>query len=477
MYKNLLLISLATALTASANLKSSQLNISDLAVNQSEAAMTVNMTVDPAPFKVKSNNMVVLTPAIVAQKDTLRLPAVTIAGRNAWFQEVRNNQPNPSLLRAGKKTPLNYSATVPYQPWMQQSNLVILTDTLSECNCFTRSGHTPVIDMDFTPEIFVSDNNTFEYLVPSDTIEKVFNLSGRANIIFKVNRTDIDWTYKSNYAELDSILASINAVKDNKDATVEQIMLTGYASPEGSYANNERLAQGRTAVVRKYVADHSSFPSNIYKEKSVAEDWAGLRQWLTTSTVPEKKAIIELIDDKSIPVEKKNDVLRQRYPETYRFLLANVYPNLRHTDYVITYKIRRYYDVEEIAAVMQSNPRNLSLNEFFLLANSYEKGSVDYDSVFLTAARLFPNDDIANMNAAYSAINQGELNSARLFLSRIEPSPQTAYAWGVLYAKEGNYAEALEMLKQAKDGGVEMADVVIERVEKAMKPAKKIKLL
>lgn len=478
MYKNLLFISLATALTASANLKSTELHISDLAINQSDAAMTVNMTVDPADFKVKRNNKVVLTPAVVSQSDTLRLPSVTVAGRDAWYQEMRNTKDHTSLLRSGKKTPLVYSATVPYQQWMQRSNLVILSDTISECNCDdVRSSAIPVVDMDFTPIKYVPDNNTFDYIVPTDTLEKIFNLSGRANIIFKVNRTDIDWTYKTNYSELDSILASINAVKDNKDATVEQILLTGYASPEGPYANNVRLAKGRTEVVRKYVVDHSDFTPAVFKTSSVPEDWAGLRKWLGTSSVPDKNAIIALIDDKSIAIENRNDVLRQRFPETYSFLLANVYPNLRHTDYLITYKVRRYYDVEEIKAVMETNPRNLSLNEFFLLANSYEKGSKEYDSVFLTAARLFPNNDVANLNAAYSAINQGELNSARTFLGRVAPSAKTAYAWGVLYAKEGNYDEAIEMLSQARDGGVVNAVEAIELVEKARTPAKSIKLL
>ena len=479
MYKNLLLISLATALTASANQQSAQFNISDLAINQSEEVMTVNMTVNPADFKVKSNRMVVLTPAIIAGSDTVSLPAVTVAGRQAWYQEVRNGrQADTALLRAGKSVPLSYSATVPYSSWMQQSDLVIMADTINECKCgAVRSSHVPVAQMDFTPPTYVYDTNTFDYIVPTDTLEKIFNLSGRANIVFKVNRTDIDWTYKSNYAELDSILATIKAVKDNKDATVEQILLTGYASPEGPYANNVRLAQGRTEVVRKYVVEHSDFASSVFKTSSVPEDWAGLRQWLQASSLSDKDAIIALIDDEAIAIQNKNDVLRRRFPEAYSFLLANVYPNLRHTDYLITYKIRRYYDVAEIAEVMNTNPRFLSLNEFFLLANSYQKGSPEYDNVFLTAARIYPDNDVANMNAAYSAINQGDLSSARTFLGRITPSAQTTYAWGVLYAREGKYDRAIEMLSQARDAGDANAAAVIEQVQNAMKPAKKIKLL
>ncbi|MDE6300998.1 MAG: DUF3868 domain-containing protein [Muribaculaceae bacterium] len=477
MYKNLLLIFLVAAFSASAGVNSSKLYISDLAVLKSEEAMTVNMTVSPADYKVKTNNLVKLTPILIGQNDTLSLPAVTVAGRNAWYHEVRSNAADPMLLRAGKKTTLAYSATVPYQDWMAVSRMEIVCDTLSECRCDIRSGSISVAEMDFTPKNYESDSSTFAYIVPTDTIEKIFDLSGSANIVFKVNRTDIDWSYKSNYAELDSILRTIAVVKDNPDATVEQIMLTGYASPEGSYSNNVRLAKGRTEVVKNYVAQHSDFPSSVYTTSYVPEDWEGLRAWLSTSIVPDKESIIALIDDSSVAIENKNDVLRSRFPEQYAFLLANVYPSLRHTDYRITYKIRRYFDVAEIATVMAISPRNLSLNEFFLLANSYEKGSPEYHDVFLTAARIYPDSDVANLNAAFSAISQNELNSARMFLGRVAPSAETAYAWGIIYAKEGDYDKALEMLRQARDGGAENADETIRRVTEASRPGQAVRVL
>lgn len=471
MNKLLLSLSLATVMGASAGVNTDRLHLTGPEVLKSDRAMTVNMSVDPAQYRVKSNDYIVLTPILAGPADSVALPAVTVAGRHAWYQEVRNSKGLPALLRAGKRAPFDYSATVPYEGWMDHSTLLMRVDTVSECNCRPpRSGFYPVAEMEFTPPLFISDKNTFSYIEPADSVEKIFNLSGRANVIFKVNSTDIDWTYLSNYAELDTILSTINVVKDNPDATVERITLTGYASPEGPYANNVRLAKGRTEAVRKYVASRADLPAELYSTSSVPEDWAGLRTSLELSSIPDKDKIIALIDDGSIPVERKNDVLKARFPEQYRFLLDNVYPLLRHTDYLITYRIRRYYDVKEIEAVMKSNPRNLSLNEFFLLANSYEKGSPEYYSVFLTAARLSPDNVVANMNAAYSAIDRGELESARLFLERVPASPEAFYAWGILYAKEGKFEEALEQLKGAEEGGVERAGEAIQQVKRLMTP-------
>ena len=52
-------------------------------------------------------------------------------------------------------------------------------------------------------------------------------------------------TYRTNRVELDSVQHSLALVKDNPNLTVTGIYITGYASPEGSMAYNEKLSQRR----------------------------------------------------------------------------------------------------------------------------------------------------------------------------------------------------------------------------------------
>ncbi len=427
---------------------------------------------------MKSNRYVLLRPVIVGQTDTVALDPVMIAGRRAWFYEIRKPEENPTLLRAGAKKPFAYSRTVEYAPWMEQSQVVILCDTLSECNCEQKLSAVetpwPVAEMNFTPRKYQA---AFSYVPPRDSAEKIFNLSGKANIIFKVNRTDIDWQYKSNYAELDSIVHTIEAVKDNPDATVEAIKLTGYASPEGSYANNVRLAKGRTEAVKEYVQARASFPASVYHTDYVPEDWAGLRSWLETSIIPGKEAMIAFIDDPSIPAETRNDIFRARFPEEYPFLLQNVYPQLRHTDYLITYRVRKYADLKEIKQVFETHPKNLSLNELFLLANEYPKGSPEYDEVFETAVRLYPDNEVANLNAANSAMNRGDFESARRYLSRVSEGPEGDYARGMLCAIEGEYGQAREWLEKARQGGMKKAEEALKAIDRLEENRGDVKIL
>lgn len=457
------------ALTASAAANTGRLNISDLAVLKADNSLTVNMTIASDGWKIKSDEKVILVPAVIAGADTLRLDPVTVAGRRAWFYEVRSGNRSPLLTRSGERRAVDYSRTVDYQPWMERSAVEILVDTVSECRCDDR--FTPVgSDALRVAELNLGERYhapKFRYEVPSDTMEKIFTLSGRANIRFMVNKTDIDWSYAGNHAELDSILASLRKVKDNPDATVREISLCGYASPEGPYANNVRLAKGRTEVVKEYVRKHSSLPASIIKTSYVAEDWQGLRQWLQANPVPEAARMIAFIDDPGIPAESRNDIFRQRFPSQYPSLLREVYPMLRHTDYLITYNVRKYYDVEEIKRVMQTNPRNLSRNELYLLANSYPQGSREYFEAFSLAARLYPDDASANLNAASAAMGFGDLEAARMYVDRAGDSPKAVYTRGVLSAMLKDYDAARELLGKALDAGFSDAEEALREVDRA----------
>lgn len=474
MRKYILPAALAMAAAAYAGSNTDRLHISDLALLRSENSLTLNLTLDPRDYKVGRTQKIVLTPAIIAGTDTLLFDPLTVAGTQAWYYEVRDRRNSPLLARAGKGKPVEYSRTVDYQPWMDVSGCEIFVDTLSECACddngaLLGASAVEVAQMNFTERV---SNPKFHYVVPGDTLEKNFAVTGRADILFKVNNTDIDWGYAGNYAELDSILASVKAVRDNPDASVREILLTGYASPEGPYENNVRLAKGRTEAVKEYVRRHSDFPADIYHTSSVPEDWAGLREWLAANPMPESEKMIAFIDDPSIPVETKNDLFAERFPDRYPELLKNVYPRLRHTDYRITYNVRKYYDVEEIRSVMKTHPRNLSQNELYLLANSYPKDSKEYFEVFSLAARLFPADETANLNAANAAMGYGDLAAAEMYLERAGNSAQADYARGILAALNRDYDRSVQLLRAAKAAGIDGASDALDQIERLRESAR-----
>lgn len=439
--------------------------ISDIELLKSDSHMTVQMKADPSVVHTGRDNLISVTPAFISGNDTLRLAPIVYAGRNAWNYEQRDRRLDTEALlcRAGKGKPVVYSKSVDFSKIGDKSRMELLIDTLSECNCNApKGGSAPIADLDYRPRRF---EPVFGYVTPKGNAEKRFNLSGRADVRFIVNRTNIDWHYADNRAELDKILKTIEAVRDNRDASVDSILLVGYASPEGSYANNVRLAKGRTEAVRDYVMKQSGFPRSVYHTDYVAEDWGGLRRWLAESDMAERDRMIAFIDDTTVPEPKRNDIFRERFPEQYPYLLKNVYPTLRHTDYRITYTVRQYTSIDEIREVMKTNPRNLSLNELYLLADSCQPGSAEYDEVFDLAAHLYPDSEAANLNAANSAMHRGELNAAARYLSRAGKGGAAEYARGILSALEGDYAQALKLFRAAQAAGETRAGAAISQLE------------
>ena len=436
---------------------SSIYHISDMTVECRHDRLTVDMKVDPKEYRMNYNRQIEVIPVLKSKQgnDSVVFPSFVIAGRNAYYNSERAELYDGTLMRAGHGEVLEYSQTVDWEPWMEYSRLDLQTRSTGCCGVPAGPGdEVPVALLDYRPIEYVP---VYHYEAPIAETSKQRRIEGKAYVSFPVNRIEIYPDYMINPQELRKITSSIDTVRLNPDATVKSITLTGYASPEGPYSNNVRLAKGRTEAVKEYVRGQYTFPASVFHANSVPEDWDGLRDSVAVSILSDRTAILDFIDNGNVPIEKKNDEMRKRFPRSYDYLLKNVYPWLRHTNYAIDYELRTFTDTDEIQRVLKARPGNLSLNEFFLAAKSYPIGSEEYDKVFETAVLYYPDSEIANLNAANSAMNEGDLKRARMLLGRISETPAAIYALAVLDAMEGDYDKAKVGMARAKDLGVEEA--------------------
>lgn len=114
--------------------------------------------------------------------------------------------------------------------------------------------------------------------------------------------------------------------------------------------------------------------------------------------------------------------------------------------------------MEEAKEVIKTRPQNLSLNEMFMVANSYPAGSQEFVDVFEVAVRMYPENEIANMNAAAAAILRNDLVAAERYLNKVNSTePEYINSLGVVALLKGDYDQAGEYLKVAADSGLETA--------------------
>ena len=360
---------------------------------------------------------------------------------------------------------IEYEGFIPYEAWMDGAELRLRTVKYGCCGQSSLLsenviGHYELEDMYKEFDIFRPD---YAYVRPPAELSKRRSVSGRAFVEFPVNKTAIDPAYHNNLAELGHIRATVDSVRNNDDLTVTRIHIKGYASPEGPYDKNVVLARERTEAIRDYVAALYDFPATLYETESVPENWDGLRAYLEASSLPNRRAILEVMDGTLAP-DAKEWKIKKTWASDWETIRNESLPFLRRTDYQVDYEIRLYSNVDEILRVMQTAPQNLSLEEFFLAAQQFESGSPEWNDIFRQAVKTYPDDPVANLNAANAEMAAGNYDQARRYLDKAGDSPAADYARGILAQLEDDLQAAESHFRAAAAAGFEKAEKALERL-------------
>ena len=424
------------------------IRIESMRVAQSGDQLLVNMELNMDSLQLSANDRYVFTPLVVGRSNNVELPAIVLNGRKQDITYRRNGYrkygPEAVSVRRKNKTAqtVHYSAAVPYESWMENVNVEVIEDY---CGCGdVLNQNVALVHRLRTPYM--------PYLRPQAEAQKERFEEGRAFVDFPVDKITLYPDYRENPRELNKIIQTINLVKEDKNTTITGISIHGFASPESPYEHNAYLAENRARTLKDYVRKLLHLEDRIFSVEFTPEDWDGLRKYVAESALEHKKEILALIDDKTLEPDAKEWKIKSTYPEDYRFMLKTWYPALRHSDYVVTYRVRPF-SVEEAKEILKTKPQQLSLEEMFLVAQTYEAGSPEFNDVMETAARMFPNDETANINAACARMEVGDLKGARLYLDKTGDSPDALHAKGVLELLEGNSNKTSELFNKAKSSG------------------------
>ncbi|MCD8388410.1 MAG: DUF3868 domain-containing protein [Bacteroidales bacterium] len=428
------------------------------------AYMEVSIPIDLKQLKVGSTDNVVITPKLQNGSDSLLLPDVSIHGRRSYIYYLRNEQTaatpgqtNRVFEKKNVPADYRYEQIVPYAEWMDGAELTVEYNTYGCCDHLAQKDVPVARYEEFHPAYIYTQPTTAQGI-------KTRSISGSAFIDFPVDQTIIYPEYRNNTVELGKISATIDSVRGDADITIDEVWLKGFASPESPYKHNTDLAKGRVAALKEHVQRLYKFEPGVIRTAYEPEDWEGLRKFVDQSNIENREGILALIDNDELDPDTKEAKIKAAYPKQYKWMLDNWYPALRHTDYRIEYTIRTYYDPQEIAQVLATRPSNVSLNEIYVLANSLDPGSEEFNEVFDTAARLYPDSDLANLNAGVNAMQQGDLERAEAYLSKAGDTPQANYARGVLATMREDYPTAKQYLQLAADAGLQEAKDALEYI-------------
>ena len=479
-YKNLFIVCVA-ALSISASqaqnaVTTNGVRISDIEMERSGNHLNVGMTLDMSDLHVRSNRSLQITPIVTNGNEIYQLPAVVIDGRRRSIvhkrEEIEFVDPTNTYIRRYNRTEqaTEYDVQVPYEAWMDNSEL-ILREEWTSCHDAALSEELIAIaeisqpqsqPSTTTPTSSISTLPRMAYAIPT-TSDATQSEQSSIDILFAVNQSNINAAFMDNKEQIDELRKALANSSD-----IKEIHLTGYASPEGPYEFNKALAARRAESVKKYLANNNLGATTDVIVHSYPANWDEVKRLLNDTYIENWQGITAIIDDASISAADKNSAIRKKYPVEYEFMLRSWYPKLRMTDITINHK-KRDLSVNEAKRILQNNPSQLSLEDIYMIALTYEKGSKEWDEIILLAVENYPQSPEARVNAANVAMANGDYAKAAQYLQGLPTNmPEAINSRGILAMSQGNYAEALNLFEQAQRAGVSEAAYNITLVRELM---------
>lgn len=437
--------------------------------------VSVKMTLDLTDLHVGNQKSVSLHPVVVAADGTreVALAPVVVDGKTRSRVHLREKAltgASPAtdnayaVVRSGQASQVDYTATLAYEPWMANSRLV-LREQMTGCRDCTEASEESTVKSSFI-KLF-TPNYVSAFATPEHEEVKVRDEVRVARLQFRQGKSDIDPRYKGNRAELETVTGSINLVKTNPDLTITGIYITGYASPEGSVAFNQKLSESRANALAAYAQKDTHVDASLWHVVGKGEDWVGLRSEVEKHPqLLDIDLVLRLIDecqgDLDLCEKRIRDTVK---PEVYARLLNEMYGPLRRNEYRIEYSVRGF-NLEEAKNQIKTRPDLLSVEEIYTVARSYGEGTPQYSEAIYIANRTYPQNPAAAVNAALLRMDEGD-TAAAIALLENSPSKDDARVLnvlGVAYAKTKQYDKAKAVLEKAAQAGSEEAKTNLEQV-------------
>ena len=312
---------------------------------------------------------VVITPILHKPDESVPLEDLVIRGgrfsllqqRDYWQYETYIERFRPDTV--GREVAFNRFVKFPYPEDVRLDSLVesrstvtyyysqeVKTDETSKKMLVTLQGQVLAVD-DSAYRLPPSD--TLSYIVSSmlsfvDTVpryririvDKYLTVEDRNYIQFFVGDTRVVDTLGDNWRQLDKITGLMRQIVEQQEFWVDTITLTAASSPEGAYAFNDRLSQGRAQALKRYlVRRYGRSIDTMLTVRWVAEDWQELTNRIRTDReVVSRDAILELIVAEKNP-DRREQAIRQRFPKEYAYIRSVIYPQLRAVNF--RYNLRR----------------------------------------------------------------------------------------------------------------------------------------
>lgn len=413
-----------------------------------------NFTVVPNPLETQAGKVDATITAVFPEKYMKRKAVVTVVpelrygkglvstGVKNTFQgeKVKGNHQQVSYRLGGRYT---LKTSFNYVPEMQQSDLYLAFEARKGKKVVkipaVKVANGIIATSELYKQVIVVDGGC---LAP-DSFQRVREEKQEAGIKFLVNQANLRKSELQNNSiqEFVRMLKRIN--QDRERLNLRNVEVKAYASPEGGFAFNDKLANKRQATGETYVKGQlkANKISTGIDAGYTAQDWDGFQRLVQASNIQDKDVILRVLSMYKDPQERETQI--RNMSEGFRELAFAILPELRRARLIINYETIGRSD-DEITAQYKQDASKLTADELLYLATLVDEN--EQAKVYETTAKLYDKDYRAYNNLATLAIKKGDKETALRYLEqalRIDSNASEALAnMGLLYLSEGNIEEA-----------------------------------
>lgn len=320
----------------------------------SEGSVDISYAIDVFPQKVRRTESVFVQFYLAGDGRTATLNSFQINGKHKERNFIRANvlgrvdeyRPVDHVIssKSGSEV-IRYDNSLPYEDWMQNAVLYVRESVSGCCNHLTENTFAihkmAVIPLAPKPPApVVQETPAPQGAVIPEPQARIKEAS--ATLVFPQGGTELDLNLNGNRHEWSGIIGLIRDIESAEDARIFRIELTGYASPEGPYALNEKLAANRARVVRDQLLGTAGpgLSSGLIAISSAAEDWDGLVRLIETADFPYRQDVLDIINTVGVFDGREKALMQLSGGNVYRMLLKEFFPTLRRTEYRIIYEVK-----------------------------------------------------------------------------------------------------------------------------------------
>ena len=389
--------------------------------------------------KFAKKGVLTVTPVLKFDGKELEGEPVTYIG-----EKVKENGTMVNYKEGGQYT---QSCSFDYDPAMAKSELY-LRFTAKNGKKEVEIPEVKIADgLVVTAKLATAEDNAS--VVTTDKFQRIIQDTLEADIKFLIQKADLR-SSETGSKQVKDLQAAIKDANNDEKKAINNLEVSGYASPDGGMDLNTKLADNRQANAQKFLQ------KQMKKDKvdaeieatTTAEDWEGFQKAMENSNIQDKEVVLNVLKMYNDPEEREAQI--KNLSNVYKKIADDILPQLRRSRLILTRDLIGRSD-EEILEELKSDSCQLNVEEMLYAATLVE-GQDEKLAIYQKAADTF-GDYRAYNNMGLIYFEQGNIAEARRAYSKaleIEPNdPDVNYNAALAAMADNDLAKAEEYLGKA----------------------------